>query len=107
MRYQSRLEELEKRSQETQSKLNEVQIKKEGNTAKVILTPEQKQAIENYQKQQVETRKELKNVRKNLRQDVEALENRLKWTNIALMPLLVTATGIGLAMARRRKQGAR
>ncbi len=107
MKYQGRLEELEKRQQETQRQLNEVQIKKEGNTAKVILTPEQKQAIENFQKQQDDTRKELKSVRKNLRQDVESLENRLKWTNIAAMPLLVTATGIGLAMNRRRKQAAR
>lgn len=107
LRYQSQLEDLEKRQQETQSKLNEVQIKKEGNTAKVILTPEQKQAIENYQKQQVETRKALKELRKNLRQDVESLENRLKWSNIALMPALVTATGIGLYMARRSRQGAR
>lgn len=107
MRYQSQLEELEKRQQETQRQLNEVQIKKEGNTAKVILTPEQKQAIEKFQKDQVETKKQLKAVRKELRQDVESMENRLKWANIALMPAVVTIAGIGLAAARRRKQAAR
>ena len=107
MRYQSQLEDLEKRQQEAQRQLNEVQIKKEGNTAKVILTPEQKQAIEKFQKDQVETKKQLKAVRKELRQDVESMENRLKWANIALMPAVVTIAGIGLAAARRRKQAAR
>lgn len=107
MRYQSQLEDLEKRQQETQRQLNEVQIKKEGNTAKVILTPEQKQAIEKFQKDQVETKKQLKAVRKELRQDVESMENRLKWANIALMPAVVTIAGVGLAAARRRKQAAR
>jgi len=107
MRYQTQLEDLEKRQQDTQRQLNEVQIKKEGNTAKVILTPEQKQAIEKFQKDQIETKKQLKVVRKDLRQDVESMENRLKWANIALMPALVTITGIGLAVARRQKQAAR
>ena len=45
--------------------------------------------------------------RRNLRQDVDALENRLKWANIAMMPLLVTATGIALAVARRKKVAAK
>lgn len=107
MTYQSRLEELEKKQQDIQRQLNEVQIKKEGNTAKVILTPEQKKSIENFQQQQIETRKELKLVRKNLRQDVESMENKLKWANIALMPAVVTFAGIGLAMARRRREAAR
>jgi ABC-type uncharacterized transport system involved in gliding motility auxiliary subunit len=107
LRYQSEIERLEKDQQEAQNKLSEVQIKKEGNTARVILTPEQQAAIKRLQEQQVATRKKLKEVRKNLRRDVESMENRLKWSNIALMPLVVTGVGVGLALARRKKQGAR
>jgi ABC-type uncharacterized transport system involved in gliding motility auxiliary subunit len=55
----------------------------------------------------VQTRKELRKTRRNLRQDVDALENRLKWLNIAAMPLVVTVVGITLAVVRRRKMAAR
>jgi len=93
-RFQSEIQRLEKEQQDAQTKLSEIQIKKEGNTAKVILTPEQKQAIENLRKQQVQANKQLRTTQKNLRQGVESLQNKLKWVNIALMPLLVTATGM-------------
>ena len=52
-------------------------------------------------------KRELKEVRKNLRQDIDALENRLKWVNIAGMPLLVTLTGISLAIMKRKRTAAR
>jgi ABC-type uncharacterized transport system involved in gliding motility auxiliary subunit len=105
--YQAKIESLDKRLQDLQSKLSDLQIKKEGNTARIILTPEQQQALKQINEQQAETRKELRRERRNLRLDVESLENRMKWLNIAAMPLLVTATGIGLAVARRKKTSAR
>ena len=38
---------------------------------------------------------------------VDSLENRIKWINIAGMPVLVTFAGIGLALARRNRRAAR
>lgn len=105
--YQAKIESLDKKLQDLQSKLNDFQIKKEGNVAKIILSPEQQQALKQMKDQQDDTRKELRKERRNLRLDVEALENRLKWLNIAAMPLLVTATGIGLAVTRRKRTSAR
>ncbi|MSU35803.1 MAG: hypothetical protein EXS36_12010 [Pedosphaera sp.] len=107
LKYQARVEGLEKDQQAAQQELSQIQIKKEGNTARIILSPEQKAAIERLRKKQTETGKELKQVRKNLRQDVESLENKLKWSNIALMPLLVSVAGVGFALARRNRQGAK
>lgn len=105
--YQARIEELDKKLQDLQGKLSEMQIKKEGDTARIIMSPEQQQALKNFTEQQVETRKELRKTRRNLRQDVDALENRLKWLNIAAMPLVVAVVGITLAVVRRRKMAAR
>lgn len=105
--YQAKIEELDKKLQDLQGKLSEMQVKKEGDTARLILSPEQQQALKNFTEQQANTRKELRVTRRNLRQDVDALENRLKWLNIAAMPIVVTAVGISLAVVRRRKMAAR
>jgi len=53
-----------------------------------------------------ETRKELKELRKNLRQDAEALVFWTKLLNIALMPLLVVLSGLAVFFIARRKHPA-
>lgn len=106
-RYQGKIEGLNRKVEELQSKLNDVQIKQEGNTSKIILTKDQQEAIANFKKQQVEARKDLRKERRNLDVDVKNLENRVKWLNIAAMPLLVSAAGIALAIARKNRTNAK
>ena len=105
--YQAKIEELDKKLQDLQGKLSEMQVQKEGDTARLILSPEQQQALKNFTEQQASTRTELRLTRRNLRQDVDALENRLKWLNIAAMAAVVAAVGITLAVFRRRRMAAR
>lgn len=50
-----------------------------------------------------ETRIALKDVRRTLRQDAEALVFWTKVGNIALMPLLVALAGLLVALARRAR----
>ncbi|PYJ06980.1 MAG: hypothetical protein DME25_05005, partial [Verrucomicrobia bacterium] len=107
LRYQSELESSTKKRQEIADKLREVQVKREGNTARIILTPEQQQAIKDLERQEVEQKKKEREIRKNLRRDVEAMENRLKWANIALMPAFVSVFGIALAVTRKNRTGAK
>ena len=66
-----------------------------------------RQAIANFKKQQVEARKDLRKERRNLDVDVKNLENQVKWLNIAAMPLLVSAAGIALAIARKNRTNAK
>ena len=106
-RYQGKIEGLNRKVEELQSKLNDVQIKQEGNTSKIILTKDQQDAIANFKKQQVEARKDLRKERRNLDVDVKNLENQVKWLNIAAMPLLVSAVGIALAIARKNRTNAK
>ena len=69
-----------------------------------MLSPEQQAELENFKKRAAQTRKELKELRKELRQDSEALVFWTKVANIAVMPLLVMIAGILMALLRRRKQ---
>lgn len=103
--YFGRLKSLEDELQKTTDKLQELQ-KARGAAVKSaqILTAEQQVEIENFRKRVAETRKELKDLRKNLRQDAESLVFWTKVLNIALMPLLIAIVGLATAVLRRRRQ---
>lgn len=105
-RWQSKLKDLEKKLQDTQTKLNEMQSKKEGNQ-RVILSKEQMDAIAKFRQDQADINKELKVVQKNLRRDIDSLEVKLKWVNIAFMPFMVTLSGIALAIFKRKRTAAK
>jgi ABC-type uncharacterized transport system involved in gliding motility auxiliary subunit len=105
-RYRSKLRELEKSLQETQTRLNELQKNKESGQ-RFILSPEQQAEIKSFQKKEAEMKKERKLVKRQLNQDIDSLENRLKWANIAGMPFLVTLSGISLALIKRNKTAAK
>jgi ABC-type uncharacterized transport system involved in gliding motility auxiliary subunit len=103
--YFGRLKALEDEVQKTTAKLQELQ-KARGAGAKSaqLMTPEQQLEIENFKKRVTETRKELKELRKNLRQDAEALVFWTKVANIALIPLLVILLGLAVFFVKRRRQ---
>ena len=87
---------------------NELQRTKPGETAqKFILSPEQQTEIANFRKKEAEVKVQLKEERKKLRIDIDSLETRTKWLNIAGMPILVALGGIVLAVKRRKLQAAR
>ncbi len=100
--YRNKIKELEDGLQETQKRLNELQSKKEKGQ-RFILSPEQQQEVERFKKQEAGSKKELKEVRRNLRQDIDALENRVKWLNIAGMPIVVTLFGVGRAFLKGQR----
>ena len=102
--YFGKIQALEDELQKTNAKLQELQ-KAQGAAGKggQIMTPDQQAELERFRKRVAETRIELKEVRKNMRQDAEALVFFTKVLNIALMPILVALFGIGVALIRRRR----
>ena len=84
-----------------------MQKAKTDKTQKFIISPEQQEEIKNYQKKEAEVKQQLKLERKKLRTEIDSLENRVKWLNIALMPAVVAVAGVGLAVARHRRRAAR
>ncbi len=105
-RFQVEISRLQKDVEEAQTKISEIQSKKEGNQ-KFILSPESKAALDNLTRKQTEANKNLRKVRKDLRQEVEAMENKFTWANIAAMPLVVIVVGIGRAVLRRKRTAAK
>jgi ABC-type uncharacterized transport system involved in gliding motility auxiliary subunit len=104
--YRSKIKGLEASLSEAQQKLNELQRTKEKGQ-RFILSPEQQQELARFRQKEADVKKELKEVRKNLRRDVDSLENRLQWVNILAMPLIVSASGIVLAVYKRKRTAAK
>src|SRR5687767_4929497 len=100
--YFGRIQALEEEKQKTQARLQELQKAQGGASKSQILSAEQQAELERFKKTYIETNLALKELRKNLRQDAEALVFWTKVTNIAFMPLLVALVGLLIAFFRRR-----
>jgi len=100
--YLGKIKELESSLGQTQEKLSALQ-KGRGPGAGAILSAEQQSELENFRRKAAETRLALKEVRRELRSESEALQFWTKVVNIALMPLLVAIAGIAFAVLRRRR----
>jgi ABC-type uncharacterized transport system involved in gliding motility auxiliary subunit len=105
--YQNKIKELNEGLREAQTKLNELQAKKEKGQQRFILSPEQQAELEKFRKKETEVKRELRSVEKQLARDRENLENTLKWANIAGMPLLVAVFGIVLALVKNKRAAAK
>jgi len=105
--FRSKIKLLEDSLQETQTKLSELQRTKEKGQQRFVLSPEQQQEVANFRKKEGDVKRQLKDERKNLRKEIDSLENRLKWLNIAAMPLAVTLSGILVAVLKRKKTAAK
>lgn len=104
--YQNTIRQLESSLSDTQRKLNELQQNKQGGQ-QFILSPEQQQEIANFRKKEASIKGQLKDERRKLRAEIDSLETRMKWLNIAAMPAVVAFAGVFLAIGRRRARAAR
>ena len=99
-KYQEQLTALDARLQQVQSKLTELQGKKtEGN--RLVASPEVAKAIEDFQKQSAAMRGERREIRRALREDIDALENKLLVINLLASPLLVGVFGFWFYRSRK------
>ena len=101
-KWQAKQEEFEKELEETQQRLMSLQKQKTGNE-RLLLSKEQQEEIAKLRRTQADTRRQLKNVRKELTGDIDRLGLTLKVINICLVPLLVIVFGILRGLKRRRR----
>ncbi|MFA7256088.1 MAG: Gldg family protein [Kiritimatiellales bacterium] len=103
MKWQAEEDRLNEKLQAAQSRINALQRTKDDGQQQ-ILTPEQAAEIKRFREEVFQTQQSLKEVRKNLRRDIESLGMRLKVLNIAAVPLLVALFGIarGLWLKKTR-----
>ena len=106
-KYRVEEDALEQQVQKTRSKIEEIQrTRADQKDSSIILTPEQQAEIAKLRTEAAETDKKLRQVRFNLRKDVEDLGLKLKLVNIALMPAVVVLIASVIAFFRfsRRRQ---
>jgi gliding motility-associatede transport system auxiliary component len=76
----------------------------ENPTGTPVLSAEQQKQIDQFRQDLIQSRQSLRQVQANLRRDVENLGTALAVLNIALVPVLVSAAAIGLAVLRNRRR---
>ncbi len=94
-------EELQNRLSETEARIAALEGQNpDGNS---VLSVEQEAEIERFRSQLLETRKALRNVKRNLRKNIESLGDWLAFINIALMPMLIILYVLARLVVRRRR----
>lgn len=103
-KYLAEEQALQEKLREAEARLNELQRARPDH-GELILTPEQQAEIENFRRERIETRKQLRAVQHNLRKDIEQLGTTLKIINIGAVPAAITilAVVLGLVRMTRRK----
>jgi ABC-type uncharacterized transport system involved in gliding motility auxiliary subunit len=102
-RLRAKVLELQSELQQTESKLTELQSKR-NDQASLMLTPEQEEELKHFTAEKARVRKELRETQRGLDVEINRLDVWLKVINIALAPLAVALAGaLILAMRRRRR----
>ncbi len=101
-RWMAQEQELAKKFEEANEKLKSLEKQKDA-SQEFVFSPEQEEEIKKFREEKLRINKKLKEVRRNLRSEIEKLGVFIKFINIFLMPILVSIAGIGYAAARRRR----
>ena len=81
-------------------------LEKQSDGENLVLTDKDRQEIEKFRGDMLAVRRELREVKRELRKDIDRLDGVLKFANIAAVPLLIGFAGIGWAAYRRRRTSA-
>jgi ABC-type uncharacterized transport system involved in gliding motility auxiliary subunit len=100
LKYRTREQELLDKIKEAESQIGKIEESAEGG---VVLTPDQEKAVEALRVELLDARRELREVQRGLRDDLETLVQRLQLANIAGVPAAVALIGLIVALVRRRK----
>ena len=104
-RFQAKFEELEGKARELDAEIRELQ--KGADEAGIVrMTVQEFEALQEKQEEQVDLKREQREVRHQLSKDIKALGFRLKFINIALVPLMVSLGGLAFHLSRRRRRSA-
>ena len=102
----SKMEEFEAQAEEAQKKLNDLQTQQAAGS-ELYLSPEQEAEIRKLRQQEVEARKQIRDLQKDLRREKDKLAGTTTLLNVVGVPALVVLFGIGLLVKRRSSTRAR
>src|SRR5690606_31565529 len=101
-RFRAKEQELQAQLGETERKLTELQRARSEGSNLMMLSPEQQRELARFQEEKLRIRKELRQVRAQLDEDIRSLGTRLKFINIAGVPLLLTFGALAWVFMRNR-----
>jgi ABC-type uncharacterized transport system involved in gliding motility auxiliary subunit len=104
-RLRSKALELQSELQQTETKLTELQSKRNDQSS-IVLSPEQEAELKRFVAEKTRVRKELRETQRGLDVDINRLNTWLKVINIAIVPLLVALAGVMVLSLRRRRRAA-
>jgi ABC-type uncharacterized transport system involved in gliding motility auxiliary subunit len=102
-RLRAKVLELQSELQQTESKLTELQSKR-NDQASLTFTPEQEQELKRFTAEKAHVRKELRETQRGLDVEINRLDIWLKVLNIAVAPLAVALAGALILSLRRRRR---
>jgi ABC-type uncharacterized transport system involved in gliding motility auxiliary subunit len=100
--YQEKETELQEQVQELEEKISQL-VQKADPGQKVVISTEIQDKIKSFREEKVKVSRELRHVRKNLRQSIDELGTNLKAINIIFIPLLIALYGIFVAIQKSRR----
>ena len=103
-RFREKEEELVLRLEETEERLLALEETKQGEDA-LLLSEAQQDELTRFREERLAVRRELRDVRRELRRSIESLEGWIKFVNIGLVPILIALLGLaaGIWQVRRRR----
>ena len=102
-RFRSKDQELEQQLRATEEKLTALESRRNDKSS-LILTPEQERELGRFQDEKLQVRKELRNVRLGLDEDIHRLGTTLKILNIIVVPALLAVVALLVVGWRRRRR---
>jgi ABC-type uncharacterized transport system involved in gliding motility auxiliary subunit len=102
-KFREKEQQLIGRLEQAEQKMRELESEKQGADAPV-LSAEQRQELIDFRAERLQVRKELREVRRALRRDIEQLESRVTFANVAMMPILIAIAGLIVAVLRIRRR---
>ncbi len=100
-RFREKEQGLEARLKSAQDELAKLQT---SGASGVVLSEKEREAVETFRGEMLETRRELREVKRALRSEIDALDGWLKFANIALVPLMIAAGGLAWALVGRARR---
>jgi ABC-type uncharacterized transport system involved in gliding motility auxiliary subunit len=104
-RFRTKEQQLEQELQQTEEALSKMQGAQSGGN-EALLSPDMARQLESFQQKKLSIRKELRAVKAGLERDIKALGFKMKLINVLLMPLIIIAIGLFVAMWRKKRRQA-
>ncbi|MGI9483381.1 MAG: Gldg family protein, partial [Hyphomicrobiales bacterium] len=93
-KYREREQVLNTKLEDVQKKIEQIQVREGAEGAEIILTEDDRKTILGFRTEMIEIRRQLREVQRALREDIDRTEFWLKVMNIAIIPLLIAIGGI-------------